>query len=41
MRIRIVNVYVTDQDAARAFDTEKLGFVLRDDTPYGPDGGSR
>jgi catechol 2,3-dioxygenase-like lactoylglutathione lyase family enzyme len=29
--------YVTDQDAARAFYTEKLGFVLRDDAPYGPD----
>jgi catechol 2,3-dioxygenase-like lactoylglutathione lyase family enzyme len=37
MRIRIVTVYVTDQDAARAFYTEKLGFVLWDDAPYGPD----
>jgi catechol 2,3-dioxygenase-like lactoylglutathione lyase family enzyme len=37
MRIRIITVYVTDQDAARAVYTEKLGFVLRDDAPYGPD----
>jgi catechol 2,3-dioxygenase-like lactoylglutathione lyase family enzyme len=37
MRIRIVTVYVTDQDAARAFYIDKLGFVLRDDSPYGPD----
>jgi catechol 2,3-dioxygenase-like lactoylglutathione lyase family enzyme len=26
MRIRIVTLYVTDQDKARAFYTEKLGF---------------
>jgi catechol 2,3-dioxygenase-like lactoylglutathione lyase family enzyme len=37
MRIGVVTVYVTDQDKARAFYTEKLGFELRDDAPYGPD----
>src|SRR5262245_52129839 len=36
MRIRIVTLYVTDQDKARAFYTDKLGFALRDDAPYGP-----
>jgi catechol 2,3-dioxygenase-like lactoylglutathione lyase family enzyme len=35
--IRIVTLHVTDQDKARAFYTEKLGFELRDDAPYGPD----
>lgn len=37
MRIRVVSLYVTDQDIARSFYTEKLGFELRDDAPYGPD----
>jgi catechol 2,3-dioxygenase-like lactoylglutathione lyase family enzyme len=37
MRIRVVTLYVTDQDKARAFYTEKLGFEPRDDKPYGPD----
>jgi catechol 2,3-dioxygenase-like lactoylglutathione lyase family enzyme len=36
MRIRIVTLYVTDQNKARAFYTEQLGFALRDDAPYGP-----
>jgi len=37
MQIKVVTVYVTDQERARAFYTEKLGFKLRDDAPYGPD----
>jgi catechol 2,3-dioxygenase-like lactoylglutathione lyase family enzyme len=32
---------VTDQDAAIAFYTEKLGFELRADVPFGPDGEMR
>jgi len=36
MKINVVSLYVTDQDKARAFYTEKLGFKLRDDAPYGP-----
>lgn len=30
-------VFVTDQDKAKAFYTEKLGFELRQDQPMGPD----
>jgi catechol 2,3-dioxygenase-like lactoylglutathione lyase family enzyme len=37
MRVNVVTLYVTDQDKARAFYTQKLGFELRDDAPYGPD----
>lgn len=32
---------VADQDAAIAFYTEKLGFELRGDTPFGEDGSMR
>jgi catechol 2,3-dioxygenase-like lactoylglutathione lyase family enzyme len=32
---------VADQDAALAFYTEKLGFEVRSDTPYGDGGGMR
>jgi catechol 2,3-dioxygenase-like lactoylglutathione lyase family enzyme len=37
MRVKVVTVYVTDQDKAKAFYTETLGFTLRDDAPYGPE----
>jgi catechol 2,3-dioxygenase-like lactoylglutathione lyase family enzyme len=37
MRINVVTVYVTDQDKARKFYTEQLGFELHDDAPYGPE----
>ena len=33
--IGVVMFTVSDQDAARAFYTEKLGFEVRGDTPYG------
>jgi catechol 2,3-dioxygenase-like lactoylglutathione lyase family enzyme len=37
MHIAVVTLYVTDQDNAKAFYTETLGFQLKDDKPYGPD----
>jgi predicted enzyme related to lactoylglutathione lyase len=36
-RIQSTHVYVTDQDRAKAFYTEKLGFTVRMDAPMGPD----
>ena len=36
--ISVVMFTVADQDAAIAFYTQKLGFELRADTPFGPDG---
>jgi catechol 2,3-dioxygenase-like lactoylglutathione lyase family enzyme len=36
MLIRLATVFVDDQDRAKAFYTEKLGFVLVDDNAYGP-----
>jgi len=36
-RMSAVGVYVLDQDAAKAFYTEKLGFELRGDVPMGPE----
>ncbi|MBV9121246.1 MAG: VOC family protein, partial [Chloroflexi bacterium] len=38
-RINSVALYVSDQDRAKAFYTEKLGFSVRLDAPMGP--GSR
>ena len=35
-RIAVVTVYVTDQDKAKAFYSEALGFKVKDDQPYGP-----
>ena len=34
MLINLAGIYVTDQDAARRFYTEVLGFRLKDDVPY-------
>jgi catechol 2,3-dioxygenase-like lactoylglutathione lyase family enzyme len=34
MRINVVTIYVTDQDKAKSFYTDKLGFKLKDDVPY-------
>jgi catechol 2,3-dioxygenase-like lactoylglutathione lyase family enzyme len=39
--IGIAMFTVSDQDAAIAFYTEKLGFELRADVPFGPDGEMR
>jgi len=36
-RIGTITVHVTDQDAALAFYTQKLGFEVRSDQPMGPD----
>jgi len=36
-KIGTVCVFVNDQDAAKAFYTEKLGFELHEDVPMGPD----
>jgi predicted enzyme related to lactoylglutathione lyase len=36
-RIQSVTLYVTDQDAAKAFYTQKLGFSERLDAPMGPE----
>lgn len=36
-RVGTITVQVTDQDAALAFYTEKLGFEKRADMPMGPD----
>ena len=35
-RMSLLNVYVKDQDAAIDFYTSKLGFVLAEDVPFGP-----
>ncbi|WP_295149167.1 MULTISPECIES: VOC family protein [unclassified Saccharopolyspora] len=39
--IAVVMFTVSDQDAARAFYTEKLGFEVRADTPFGEHGEMR
>ena len=39
--IGVMMFTVADQDAALAFYTEKLGFELRGDTPYGENGEHR
>ena len=36
-KVGTVCVFVNDQDAAKAFYTEKLGFEVRMDAPLGPD----
>ena len=36
-RIQSVTIYVSDQDRAKAFYTQKLGFAERLDAPMGPD----
>jgi lactoylglutathione lyase len=36
-KVSTVCLFVNDQDAAKAFYTEKLGFELRMDAPLGPD----
>ena len=35
--IKFISVYVSDQDAALAFYTQKLGFTVVTDQPMGPD----
>jgi len=35
-RMSLLNVYVKNQDAAIDFYTSKLGFVLAEDVPFGP-----
>ena len=35
-RLSLLGVYVKDQDAAIEFYTKKLGFVLVEDVPFGP-----
>jgi catechol 2,3-dioxygenase-like lactoylglutathione lyase family enzyme len=35
-RLSLLGVYVADQDAAIEFYTKKLGFVLVEDVPFGP-----
>jgi predicted enzyme related to lactoylglutathione lyase len=35
--VKFVSVYVTDQDRALAFYTQKLGFTIATDQPMGPD----
>ncbi|HET7815635.1 MAG TPA: VOC family protein [Candidatus Baltobacteraceae bacterium] len=37
MHVGIVTVYVADQDRAKKFYTEQLGWDVRDDQPMGPD----
>src|SRR5262249_2087798 len=35
-RISVLGVYVNDQDAAIEFYTSKLGFIVAEDVPFGP-----
>jgi catechol 2,3-dioxygenase-like lactoylglutathione lyase family enzyme len=35
-RISLLSVYVKDQDAAIEFYTNKLGFIVAEDVPFGP-----
>lgn len=37
MRITLTSIFVDDQDAARAFYTDVLGFQVRHDVPMGAD----
>lgn len=37
MQIKLAQIFVDDQDAARTFFTEKLGFEVKTDAAYGPD----
>jgi catechol 2,3-dioxygenase-like lactoylglutathione lyase family enzyme len=37
LRVKLAELFVDDQDKARAFYTEKLGFEVRMDAAYGPD----
>jgi len=37
MQIKLTQLFVNDQDAARDFFTEKLGFQVKTDAAYGPD----
>jgi catechol 2,3-dioxygenase-like lactoylglutathione lyase family enzyme len=37
MRIKLAGIYVDDQERARAFYTEKLGFQVKTDAPYSED----
>jgi catechol 2,3-dioxygenase-like lactoylglutathione lyase family enzyme len=37
MRIKLTGIFVDDQDKARAFYTDVLGFRLRADAPYSED----
>lgn len=37
MQIKLAQIFVDDQEAARAFFTEKLGFEVKTDASYGPD----
>lgn len=37
MRIKLSGIFVDDQDRARAFYTEKLGFQVKTDAPYSED----
>jgi catechol 2,3-dioxygenase-like lactoylglutathione lyase family enzyme len=38
MRIKLATIWVDDQDAAREFYGEKLGFKIHTDLAYGPEG---
>ncbi len=35
-RLAIASIYVLDQESAKRFFTEKLGFTVQDDTAFGP-----
>lgn len=35
-KVGTVSLFVNDQDAAKAFYTEKLGFEVHEDAPFGP-----
>jgi catechol 2,3-dioxygenase-like lactoylglutathione lyase family enzyme len=37
LRIHLTEIFVDDQEAARAFYTDKLGFQVKTDAAYGPD----
>lgn len=35
MRVNIIAIYVNDQEKAKKFYTDKLGFAVKQDTDYG------
>ena len=37
IRVKLMSILVNDQNRARAFYTEKLGFKIKHDLPCGPD----
>ena len=40
-RLAVISIPVSDQQAAKAFSTERVGCAVVDDRPFGPEGATR